>query len=97
MARTTLVETVRTGGASQPVVYVELRRRKKVSRRLRGIERAVDQFNDASNTFSAVYRSRHRRSNQKKKDGWLRDLNDNLFKAVRKARKRVKLDKIFKV
>lgn len=97
MARTKRVESVHPGGGSQPIVLVRLKRRKKVSRRLRSLERTVDQLTSASNTFSSVYQSRHRESNRKKKDGWLRDLNDNLFRSLRKARKKIKLDKIIKI
>ena len=96
MARTITVQNPGSQAAPQLVVYKKAKRRKKVSRRLRGLERAVDQFADASGTYSSIYQDRHRRSNRKKKDGWLRDLHENVYKSLRKARKKIKLDKIFK-
>lgn len=99
MLRMRVVENVAPDGT--PWLLVRVRRkgkkRKKGSKRLRGLERAVDQLADAGSTFSSEYRARHRRSNRKKKDGWLRDLDKNLPRSARKARKKIKPKKVFRI
>lgn len=70
-------------------IYVTRRSKRKRSRGLRGIEKLVHDFTDASAAFSGNYLRRHRRANRKKRDGWLRDLDRNLVLAARRGRRRL--------
>ena len=44
----------------------------------------------AQSTAVDTYLARHENSNDKKKNGWLRDLGNNVFKAIGKGRKAMK-------
>jgi len=72
-------------------------KRKRGSRPLRPLERAVAQAARAQEAFSTTYRRRHERANLRRRNGWLRDLDRNVDRAWRKARKRIKLAKILKL
>ena len=40
------------------------------------------------------YLSRHENSNTKERDGWLMDMTGNVYKAMRKGRKRMKMNRV---
>jgi hypothetical protein len=82
------------GNLSPVVLFDRAREQKKVSRPLRPFEKAIRRAADAEATFAKAYLSRHRRSNSKKKDGWIRDLNVNLFKATRRGFKKSPLGRL---
>jgi hypothetical protein len=93
-----LVRTVQRDGEPDVVVYRRRSaqgRKKRGSKELRVPERAVDQLARASQAFTASYSDRHSASNRRKKDGWLRDLNDNLYRAARSANRQIDVLKIF--
>ena len=71
------------------VLYVKEKRKKKGSPGLRQIGKAVRGAVDAQRGFGETYEMGHDRSNLKKKDGWLRDLPDNVGKAARNALKKL--------
>ncbi|MEP5153381.1 hypothetical protein [Planktotalea sp.] len=68
--------------------------KKKSSKQLKGAQRMVDESSKALETFASGYRARHKKSSSKKRDGWLRDMDDNVFKATRKSVRKVKLDRV---
>ncbi|MGL6095669.1 MAG: hypothetical protein ACRC7O_07735, partial [Fimbriiglobus sp.] len=39
-----------------------------------------------------AYLDRHNRSNQRKKDGWIKDMGDNVFKAIKTGRRHMQDD-----
>jgi len=93
-----LVRTVRREGEPDVIVYRRRSaqgRKKRGTRALRVPERAVDQLARAGQALTATYSERHRFSNRRKKDGWLRDLNENVYRAVRNANRRIDVLKIF--
>ena len=49
----------------------------------------------SSRSYFDTYLDRHNRSNRKKKDGWLKDMAENVAKAGKKGRKRFKLSSLF--
>ena len=80
------------GGQLRPrTVYKGRRKRKRQTAGLKPLERIVRIGADAGDAFSGTYRKRHRRSNTKRKDGWLRDSAANLAKAGDRARKKLDL------
>jgi hypothetical protein len=93
--RVSLVRNDPTTGASRTVLYERKRsKRKKQSTGLKAIERSVRQAARAEDAYASEYLARHEASNRKKRDGWLRDLDKNVYKASRKAGKKLNLRKL---
>ena len=84
------------GGYAPIVLYDRSnnRKKKKTTKLLRPVERLLRQISDAQSTTAIEYQARHRRSSEKKKNGWLKDLGRNLSKSQRRGRKRIKVKKI---
>jgi hypothetical protein len=82
-------------GSLRPVVLFDRRRKKKKQTKgLKPVERIVRTAIDAQDAYASTYASRHRRSNRKKKDGWLKDIAANVSKAGNKARKELEPSRI---
>ena len=82
-------------GSLRPVVIFDRRcKKKKQTKGLRPVERLVRSVADANEAYGSSYAGRHRRSNKKRKDGWIRDLTVNVSKAANKGRKELKLSRI---
>ena len=73
------------------------KKKKKRSKKLKGLERVVNRTAKAGETFFTNYRDRHNKSTRKKKNGWLKKLDKNLYKAGNKSRKKLKLKKLFRL
>ena len=69
------------------------RRGKRSSRNLRPMERGIRKLVDFQTRVLDEYMARHERSNERKRDDWLKDMPKNVFRAVKKARPR----KLFRV
>jgi hypothetical protein len=81
-----------SGGSGETIeIKSKGRKRKKQSKGFKFLEKLTRRSMRASGSIYDQYLKRHNRSNRKKKDGWLKDLNKNTFKAIRKGRKRFKL------
>lgn len=81
------------------LVAVELYRKadargKKGSALARPFDRALRRLAQAQEASAERYLERHDRSNAKRRDGWLTDLNDNLWRASRKGLKTLKLRRL---
>jgi hypothetical protein len=84
--RMTVLKKDDESGTFMPVVeYRQGRKRKKMSRGLRFVEKFVRRISKARAATANVYAERHERSNRKKKDGWLKNLIPNVVKAQRKG------------
>lgn len=82
-------------GSVRPVVLFDRRRKKKKQTKgLKPFERIVRTVADANDAFASSYAKRHRRSNRKRKDGWLRDALANMAKAADKGRKELDVSRI---
>jgi hypothetical protein len=82
----------REDGKNRPVLVYssELQgKRKKSSKRWRGLDKAVRKMLNAEQTSVSVYRELHERSSRREKDGWLHDLAKNLRKAGRRGKKKL--------
>src|SRR5262249_30190308 len=81
--------------AQVPTVYPEEKKRKKQSKGLRFLERAVRLHSKSKRIYADTYAARHERSNRKRRDGWLKDYLSNVARAHRKAKKQVRWSKLF--
>jgi hypothetical protein len=90
VARVTLVERSETGEVTARTLYKrDWKKKKKQSDGLKEIGKGIRRVHNAVLTFEDDYVRRHDRSNGKKRDGWARDLPDNLAKSARKGAKKV--------
>lgn len=81
----TVFERDATGSFRPVVVFSRRRSKKKQAKALKPIERLVRTVSDGNDTFASNYARRHRKSNRKRRNGWLRDLPLNMSKAVSKG------------
>lgn len=89
IARITVVN-LEAGQSSAKTIYKSKKSKSKLSRWVRPLERAQRRVLEAQQTFSEELLARHRRSNRKRRDGYLRDGGLNLMRAQRKALKRLR-------
>ena len=83
------VETDSDGTRTVTTMY---RKRKPKKRSNYGsVERVVRAAGNSVRTLGDDYIARHDKSNRSKTDGWFRDLPYNVFRASRKASKRLQL------
>ena len=71
------------------------RKRRKQSKGFKFLEKLTRRGATSTGSIYDQYLKRHKRSNRKKKDGWIKDLSKNTFTAVRRGRKRFKLSRLF--
>jgi hypothetical protein len=83
------------GGALVQIKGKKSRKRKKQSKSTKLLEKIARRGMVSGGSVFDQYLKRHKRSNRKKKDGWLKDFSKNSFAAMRKAPKRFKLSKLF--
>lgn len=83
------VTVIRRDGAGRVVsreAYGEERKTKKQSRHLRPSERGIRALVELQARVAENYLDRHQRSNEKRRDGWLRDMPRNVFRAVKDSK-----------
>ena len=85
--RITVFERDAAGGLRPVVVFNRRRSKKKQARALKPIERLVRTMSDGNDSFASAYARRHRKSNRKSRNGWLRDLPLNLSRAATRGLK----------
>lgn len=89
-------DSVEGGSLGRMVVKKKKRKKKKQSKGLTKIwERTARRSARAGESANSTYLSRHRRSNRKRRDGWLCDFSYNWQRASRKGGKKFKLSKLF--
>jgi len=89
--RITLVALGTARGETETLYKAKKRKKKKKgSRWLRPFERMQRRTLDAQEAFFRDANRRHRKSNRKRRDGWLRDGGDNTMKSSRKAFKKIR-------
>jgi hypothetical protein len=95
------VTVIKRDGRGQIVsrdAYEGERKAKKQSKGLRPLERQLRKILEFRSDVIGNYLERHRRSNEKKRDGWLSDLPSNMIRAVRKSKPKrlLRVKKLFK-
>lgn len=78
------------GNVTRDTLY-EQRKRRRGSKRLRPFEKAVRRITTAQGTMADNYLMRHNRSNRKKKNGWIKDLDKNVYRSSRKGLRKLKI------
>ncbi len=66
------------------------RKKKKGTRLLRPLEKRVRTQCKANRKACETYEKQHKKSNRQRRDGWLRDLNYNVYRTVAKKAKILK-------
>lgn len=82
------------GAVARTVIYEKRDKKKRQSKTIEPIEMFIRRAADGTARCAESYVARHRESNKKRRDGWVRDLNDNMMQAGRKGVKRVKLTRM---
>jgi hypothetical protein len=89
-----LLEADAAGNVKPVILFERSRKQKKMTRIFRPLEKVVRRAATAEAAFAKTYASRHRRSNAKTKDGWIRDVGLNLLKASRRGFKKSSLGRL---
>jgi hypothetical protein len=92
--RITLIRADAQGVAEPQTIYRLAKKRKKQSAGLKFFEKLTRRNLQSQQAYADTLLAKHERSNEKKRDGWLRDLGDNTYKASRKAQKKLKLRRL---
>ena len=85
----TLLQPGDAGNVERTTLYKPKSRR--VSKRWRKLDKMVRRLSTSQSAAANEYLQRHERSNQKKKNGWLKDIGKNVSKAQRKGIKKLKI------
>ena len=72
-------------------VFSREKKKKKMSRGLKGLEKLARRWALAMQEVSKTYVDRHDRSNLKKRDGWLRDYLSNIAKGNREGLRKLRI------
>ena len=83
--RITVLQRDANGNSSPVVVFKRKRNKKNGSKLLSPVERVVRSFAETGDAATGTYLRRHKKSNRKRKDGWVRDVPGNFVKAGRKG------------
>jgi Family of unknown function (DUF6312) len=83
--RITVLQPDPSGVIAPLIVYERRGRKKKGSRELRPFERLTRGCAKTGEAVATTYVRRHRRSNRKRRDGWVRDMSVNVARAARKG------------
>lgn len=83
------LEPSASGGYTPKVIYKKETKKRKGSQFVQPMEKLFRKAIRANNRLTSDYLDRHDRSNVKKKDGWLRDMNSNLTKSYIKSIERL--------
>ena len=89
--RVTILERDAAGHVTPTVLFEQPSTKQRQSRMLSPVEKFIRRAAEAGATGANAYILRHRRSNEKRRDGWLRDANTNVFRSAKKAGKDLKL------
>jgi|KBSSwiStaDraftv2_1062776.scaffolds.fasta_scaffold155340_3 hypothetical protein len=92
--RVTILVRDESGQVTPTVVYEGKSGKKKQTRKLKPVESAVRRGAEAAAATANSYLSRHQNSNRKERDGWLVNMQGNVFKAMRKGSKRMKMNRV---
>jgi hypothetical protein len=82
-----------SGEIKSVTLYKRRRKKKKSTWGLRGLERVACRTMDAQKAFADTLRDETQKSRRRTKNGWLLDLGNNVFKAISRGGKEIRLDR----
>jgi len=84
------VSIIKADGSGAIVLHkAKKSKKKKQSKQLQPMERGMRHMAEANLASAKSFSNSHKKSNRKKKDGWLRDLSKNFMTAQRKGSKKM--------
>jgi len=93
--RVTVLQKDANGDISSVVIFKRGRKKKKATAFVMPIEKLARSLVKASDATTSSYLRRHKKSNRKHRDGWIRDGAANLVRANGKGLKQVRLSQLF--
>jgi Family of unknown function (DUF6312) len=93
-SRVILLQTNPAGDVVPVTLFQKNRKKKKSTRGLRGAEVVTKRMADALTASADSFASRFRKSRQRKRDGWLRDMPRNVLEALDSGRKELGLNRL---
>lgn len=88
--RITVMQRDANGNVSPVIVFKRKRSKKSGTQLLRPMERVMRSMAETSDAATGTYLRAHKKSNRKRKDGWVQDLPSNFVKAGRKGVKQLR-------
>ncbi|HUQ08553.1 MAG TPA: hypothetical protein VM261_38945 [Kofleriaceae bacterium] len=92
--RVTILSRNSEGQVAPTLIYESEKKKKRQSRSIEPMEAFVRRAADGMKQCAESYAARHRQSNEKRRDGWVRDLNSNVMRAGRRGAKGAKLSRL---
>jgi acyl-CoA synthetase (AMP-forming)/AMP-acid ligase II len=89
--RVTVLQRDANGTVSPVVIFNRGRKKKKQTAIVKPFERFARSLVEAGDAVSGSYLKRHKKSNRKHRDGWIRDGAANLVRANAKGIKKLRL------
>jgi len=83
-----------TGKLTPVVLYKKADKKKKIAGPLRPLEKGIRRMARAQVAFADKYLERHERSNQKNRNGFVRDIIGNVVDAEKAGRKKLGIKRI---
>ncbi len=93
--RVTVLQKDASGVISPVVIFTRSRKKKKSTAFVKPVEKLTRSLVDAADATTGHYLKRHKKSNRKHRDGWIRDGAANLVRANAKGLKEVRLSQLF--
>jgi hypothetical protein len=87
----TLLQRDSSGDLKPVTLYKRTRKIKKSTWILRGLERVVCRTMEAQKAFADTLRDETQKSRRRKRNGWLLDFGNNVFKAISKGLNEIRL------
>ena len=87
--RVTMLQRDALGNWRPVVLFKRGRKKKKSTATIKPFEQMTRSLAEASDAATSTYLRRHKRSNRKRRDGWVRDSQTNLMRAGTKALKEI--------
>jgi len=94
VVRVVQLQKTAAGDYSPVVVYEKPGRKKRMSGPLQPLEKVMRRVASAQSSFADKYLDKHNRSNEKKRDGWVRDMVPNVLDAAKAGKKKLKIKRL---
>ncbi len=88
--RITILTRDGSGGFSPVVLFKKGRKKKKATALIKPVERMTRSLVEASDKATSTYLRRHKKANRKRRDGWVRDLPNNIVRAASKGAREIR-------